>query len=138
MIPPPVFSPQRIVNKRLLHLWHMFHPFLPPGLEFRILCLEGGVIPFIPHPREVLLVQFSLYVHKGGLKPHPLHPFMVHASSIYGTWFIHLWQTVHPFMAHDSSIYGTAHLFMAHGSVHLFMAHSSSGLSNRSYHSGLM
>ena len=25
------------------------------------------------HPREVLLVQFSLYVHKGGLTPHSFH-----------------------------------------------------------------
>ena len=27
------------------------------------------------HPREVLLVQFSLYVHKGGLKLHSFHFF---------------------------------------------------------------
>ena len=32
----------------------------PPGLEFRILCLEDSV-------------QFSLYVHKGGLKPDSFH-----------------------------------------------------------------
>ena len=25
------------------------------------------------HPREVLLAQFSLYVHKGGLKPDSFH-----------------------------------------------------------------
>ena len=25
------------------------------------------------HPQEVLLSQFSLYVHKGGLKPDPFH-----------------------------------------------------------------
>ena len=25
------------------------------------------------HPQEVLLAQFSLYVHKGGLKPHSFH-----------------------------------------------------------------
>ena len=25
------------------------------------------------HPQEVLLAQFSLYVHKGGLKPDPVH-----------------------------------------------------------------
>ena len=25
------------------------------------------------HPQEVLLVQFSLYVHKGGLKPDSFH-----------------------------------------------------------------
>ena len=26
-----------------------------------------------PHPQEVLLAQFSLYVHKGGLKPDSFH-----------------------------------------------------------------
>ena len=25
------------------------------------------------HPQEVLLVQFSLYLHNGGLKPHSFH-----------------------------------------------------------------
>ena len=29
------------------------------------------------HPQEVLLAQFSLYVHKGGLKPDSFHFFMV-------------------------------------------------------------
>ena len=29
------------------------------------------------HPQEVLLAQFSLYVHKGGLKPDPFHFFIV-------------------------------------------------------------
>ena len=36
------------------------------------------------HPQEVLLAQFSLYVHKGGLKPdsfHLLHPFCVLTAS---------------------------------------------------------
>ena len=28
------------------------------------------------HPQEVLLAQFSLYVHKGGLKPDPFHLFI--------------------------------------------------------------
>ena len=28
------------------------------------------------HPQEVLLAQFSLYVHKGGLKPDSLHLFL--------------------------------------------------------------
>ena len=31
------------------------------------------------HPQEVLLAQFSLYVHKGGLKPDSFH-FTVHVS----------------------------------------------------------
>ena len=29
------------------------------------------------HPQEVLLAQFSLYVHKGGLKPDSFHFFIV-------------------------------------------------------------
>ena len=33
------------------------------------------------HPQEVLLAQFSLYVHKGGLKPDSFH-FFVHSSDI--------------------------------------------------------
>ena len=35
-----------------------------------------GPLPFGPsshHPQEVLLAQFSLYVHKGGLKPASFH-----------------------------------------------------------------
>ena len=40
----------------------------PPGLEFRILCLEDMSFQSSHHPQEVLLAQFSLYVHKGGLK----------------------------------------------------------------------
>ena len=35
------------------------------------------------HPQEVLLAQFSLYVHKGGLKPDSFH----FISSLYGTCF---------------------------------------------------
>ena len=31
------------------------------------------------HPQEVLLAQFSLYVHKGGLKPDSFHFSMSHA-----------------------------------------------------------
>ena len=36
------------------------------------------------HPQEVLLAQFSLYVHKGGLKPELFHFFMT--PSIYITY----------------------------------------------------
>ena len=32
------------------------------------------------HPQEVLLAQFSLYVHKGGLKPHSFH--FIYISSV--------------------------------------------------------
>ena len=48
----------------------------PPGLEFRILCLEDSVISqSYHHPQEVILAQFSLYVHKGGLKPDSFNLF---------------------------------------------------------------
>ena len=35
------------------------------------------------HPQEVLLAQFSLYVHKGGLKPDSFH-LEAHIAEIYG------------------------------------------------------
>ena len=35
-------------------------------------CLEGSVISS-HHPQEVLLAQFSLYVHKSGLNPDSFH-----------------------------------------------------------------
>ena len=34
------------------------------------------------HPQEVLLAQFSLYVHKGGLKPDSFHLYSVRESEI--------------------------------------------------------
>ena len=37
------------------------------------------------HPKEVLLARFSLYVHKGGLKPDSFH---LHAYSKY-IWYVH-------------------------------------------------
>ena len=33
------------------------------------------------HPQEVLLAQFSLYVHKGGLKPDSFHFFLLHLNT---------------------------------------------------------
>ena len=42
----------------------------PPGLEFRILCLEGCHLIHLTNCQEVLLAQFSLHVHKGGPKPY--------------------------------------------------------------------
>ena len=36
------------------------------------------------HPQEVLLAQFSLYVHKGGLKPDSFH--FIYVSFKYDTW----------------------------------------------------
>ena len=35
------------------------------------------------HPQEVLLAQFSLYVHKGGLKPDSFHFFVSQISNRY-------------------------------------------------------
>ena len=35
------------------------------------------------HPQEVLLAQFSLYVHKGGLKPDSFHFFTIVQSGQY-------------------------------------------------------
>ena len=35
------------------------------------------------HPQEVLLAQFSLYVHKGGLKPDSFHFIFVHGLNIH-------------------------------------------------------
>ena len=32
------------------------------------------------HPQEVLLAQFSLYVHKGGLKPDSFHFILIHST----------------------------------------------------------
>ena len=40
------------------------------------------------HPQEVLLAQFSLYVHKGGLKPDSFHFSLWH----WVHWFIGFWQ----------------------------------------------
>ena len=34
------------------------------------------------HPQEVLLAQFSLYVHKGGLKPDSFHFLLSHICSV--------------------------------------------------------
>ena len=36
------------------------------------------------HPQEVLLAQFSLYVHKGGLKPDSFHLLHLSAINLYG------------------------------------------------------
>ena len=40
------------------------------------------------HPQEVLLAQFSLYVHKGGLKPDSFHFFIYVCSHDMQTVFI--------------------------------------------------
>ena len=42
------------------------------------------------HPQEVLLAQFSLYVHKGGLKPDSFHLFFAR-SIIRSMWEVMHW-----------------------------------------------
>ena len=51
------------------------------------------------HPQEVLLAQFSLYVHKGGLKPDSFH-FFLHVFSLCSSG---LW----PLTSHTSTTYPT-------------------------------
>ena len=69
---------QQNVSSLLTHrdsiFWGSELGLKPPEFEFRILCLKGSVISFISHPQEVILAQFSLYMHKGGLKPHSFIP----------------------------------------------------------------
>ena len=61
------------------------------------------------HPQEVLLTQFSLYVHKNGLKPDSFHFFLLsgfarlyimpcHVSNYYGAFIIchHCFNTFKP------------------------------------------
>ena len=45
----------------------------PPGLEFRNCVWRIVSSQSSHHPQEVLLAQFSLYVHKGGLTPDSFH-----------------------------------------------------------------
>ena len=37
------------------------------------------------HPQEVLLAQFSLYVHKGGLKPDSFHFYFIKSGNFYSS-----------------------------------------------------
>ena len=54
----------------------------PPGLEFRILCWRAVTFYLSHHHQEVLLAKFSLYMHKGGLKPHWFHLYRDGTTSI--------------------------------------------------------
>ena len=47
----------------------------PPGLEFESCVWRTVSSQSSHHPQEVLLAQFSLYVHKGGLKPDSFYFF---------------------------------------------------------------
>ena len=66
----------------------------PPGCEFLILCLRTVSSH---HPQEVLLAQFSLYVHKGGLKLDSFH-----LQCVYG--FMYVWQ--HEYLANCDLMLG--------------------------------
>ena len=50
------------------------------------------------HPQEVLLAQFSLYVHKGGLKPDSFHFCIDMFYSVYflfHIYYIHIYVFIH-------------------------------------------
>ena len=53
------------------------------------------------HPQEVLLAQFSLYVHKGGLKPDSFHFFSVLAECIF---VLHIHDSVHHYNRVEASV----------------------------------
>ena len=61
------------ITKQNVRFQGRTHPDIFFTLIVYKLCLEGSVIPLISHPQEVLLAQFSLYVHKSGLKPDSFH-----------------------------------------------------------------
>ena len=63
----------------------------PPGSNFKS-CAWRAVSSH--HPQEVFLTQFSLYVHKDGLRPHSVHiwhglPDIGHINVDYGRWSRH-------------------------------------------------
>ena len=45
------------------------------------------------HPQEVLLAQFSLYVHKGGLKPDSFHFYILKKVEAEGTHYTYYMPT---------------------------------------------
>ena len=45
----------------------------PQGSNFKSCVWRAVSSHSSRHPQEVLLAQFSLYVHRGGLKPHSFH-----------------------------------------------------------------
>ena len=52
------------------------------GLNFKFCVWRAVSFHSSHHTREVILVQFSLHVHKGGLKPHSFH-FISHDDLLY-------------------------------------------------------
>ena len=54
-------------------------------------CLEDSVTQSSHHPQEVLLAQFSLYVHKGGLKPDSFHFILFEVRRIFLSWIEFVW-----------------------------------------------
>ena len=50
------------------------------GLNFAF-CVWRAVSSHTSHPQEILLAQLSIFVHKGGLKPHSFHFIFVRMNS---------------------------------------------------------
>ena len=82
-----------------LPLYEMITCFIKPNCRLGMIlsvtrqCLNGDSVSS-HHPHEVLLAQFSLYVHKGGLKPDSfhLHGFItwLNHSHSFITWLHHV------------------------------------------------
>ena len=87
------------LKKTKIFLPHPRVKVRPPGLEFRILSSHSS-----HHPQEVLLAQFSLYVHKGGLKPDSFH-FISPRISVHALIFENALSFHKQVHAHDIQIY---------------------------------
>ena len=77
----------------------------PPGLDFKSCVWRTMPTDSAHHPQEILQVQLSLHVHKGGLKHHSCINSLIHL-------FIHLFTL--------SFIYSFIHLFI-YSFIHLFI-----------------
>ena len=54
----------------------------PPGIGFKSCVWRTVSSQSSHHPQEVLLAQFSLYVHKGGLKPDSFHFYLWYGDAL--------------------------------------------------------
>ena len=60
------------------------------------------------HPQEVLLAQFSLYVHKGGLKPDSFHLPRIKTTALQVSYFyrlVGLWNSLPRHIREASSVF---------------------------------
>ena len=75
-----------MVEDACLEIWEIAgsNPTLAfkQGTNFEFCVWRAVLSHSYHHPQEVLLAQFSLYVNKGGLKPHLFH--FNYNSSIFG------------------------------------------------------